>query len=319
MKNPIIFTGLLVFSFAGIKAQQLPVFSVYRDQWSIFNPAVLSNNYIINDKTSTIGLTSHIQWWNLPSSPRTQLLNWEQISESNNIIYGAQLINDQAGKLGQTGLYGRFAYRIDLGRRTEQAVVVGLHAGAVQYRARFSDIEFPDPSTAPGADDRLIYPDFGFGVFYYYSDRYYAGLSVPQLFGLSTQFDSEGAAVSVKRVQHINMVLGGYWDINWLGNETSFVEPSLWIKYVPGGIINADANFRMQISELVWAGTGVNIGFGKPVSTALHFETGLFFGDQVNMINSHFKIGFGFDLPIAQDFRSYFGSSAEVNLIYSFN
>lgn len=241
MKNLIPYFGLLMLPFAGIKAQQLPIFSVYRDQWSVLNPAVLSNNYIINDKTSTIGITSHVQWWNLPSSPRTQLIHWEQVSEPKNIIYGAQLVNDQAGKLGQTGLYGRFAYRIDLGRRVEEAVTIGIHAGAVQYRAKLSEIEFPDPSTAPGTDEQLIYPDFGFGIFYYYSDRYYAGFSVPQLFGLTTNFDASGAPVSVKRVQHFNLVLGGYWDTPWLGNETSFAEPSLWIKYAPGGFINADA------------------------------------------------------------------------------
>lgn len=319
MKTLFIPLLVMVITLTEIKAQQLPIFSVYRDQWSIFNPAVLSNNYIINDRTTTLGTTYHIQWWNLSSSPRTQLINWEQIKEDYNIIYGGQLVNDQAGKLGQTGVYGRFAYHIDLGRRVEQAFVIGLHAGLVQYRAKLSEINFPDPTTAPGLDDKLLYPDFGFGIFYYYTDRYYAGLSVPQLFALSTVFDKAGAPVSVQRVQHYNLVLGAYWDISWLGNETSFAEPSLWVKYAPGGAINADINLRAQVSELIWAGTGLNLGFGRQTSAALHFEAGLFFGDQVNMLNSHFKMGFGFDLPISQDIRTYFGNSVELNLIYSWN
>lgn len=312
-----ILFALCFFTTSWLQAQQTPLFSVYRDQWSILNPAAISNNFILNNRSMTLSGTWHTQWWGLPESPRTQLLNWEFVADEKNSVFGAHLLNDQTGKIGQTGVYGRYAYRIKSGKRVVQSLTIGLTAGAVQYRARLSDIRFPDPSTQPVDDDRQIRPDFGLGLYYQYSNRYYAGLSVPQTFGLSTTFESGKETFTIRRIPHVFAVLGGYWSAPWLGNETSYIEPSVWVKYAPNGPLNIDANVRCQINELIWAGTGLNAGFGRQFSAALHVEAGLFFGEQVQLLNSQFKVGFGFDLPVTQSLTSIFGAGGEVNLVYS--
>lgn len=316
MKN-VLFLLLFLECASRLQAQQTPLFSVYRDQWSILNPAAISNNFLLNNRTMTLSGTWRTQWWGIPESPRTQLLNWEMVADEKNSVFGAHVLNDQTGKIGQTGVYGRFAYRIKAGKRVVQSLTIGLNVGAVQYRARLSDIRFPDPSTQPLSDDKTLRPDIGVGLFYQYADRYYAGLSVPQTFGLNTEFESEGDLFNLRRVPHVFLVAGGYWSAPWLGNETSFVEPSVWVKYAPNSPLNVDANLRCQINELLWAGTGLNAGFGDAFSAALHLEAGLFFGDQVQMLNSQFKVGFGFDLPVTQSLSSLFGVGGEVNLVYS--
>lgn len=298
-------------------AQQTPIFSVYRDQWSLLNPAAISNNYLLNKRTMTLSATWREQWWNMPESPSTQLLNWEWVQEDFNSTWGLQIMNDRTGQIGQTGLYGRYAYRIELGGRTPHALTFGLQAGMVQYRARLDQIEFPNPADLLLANQTTFRPDIGMGAFYHYSDRYYAGISVPQTFGFFTPFRNEDFELGLRRIPHIYMVLGGYWDATWLGNSTSFIEPSLWVKYVPGGTVNVDVNVRVQMSEIVWAGAGINSGLGVQPGLALHLETGLFLGEQIRIEDRHFKIGFGFDLPLTHSISSVFGSSAEVNLIYS--
>ncbi|HOY05388.1 MAG TPA: PorP/SprF family type IX secretion system membrane protein [Saprospiraceae bacterium] len=312
---------IFLFCFCAVQllqAQQTPLFSVYRDQWSILNPAAISNNFLLNNRSMTLSGTWHTQWWGLPESPRTQLLNWEYVADEKNSVFGAHVLNDQTGKIGQTGVYGRFAYRIKSGKRVVQSFTIGLSAGAVQYRARLSEIRFPDPSTQPLGDDRAIRPDIGVGIFYQYSNRYYAGLSVPQTFGLNTDFDAGKEDFTIRRIPHVYAVAGGYWSAPWLGNETSFIEPSVWIKYAPNSPLNVDANLRCQINELLWAGTGLNAGLGDQFSAALHFEAGLFFGEQVQMLNSQLKVGFGFDLPVTQSLATTFGAGGEVNLVYAF-
>lgn len=300
-----------------LMAQQTPLFSVYRDQWSILNPAAMSNNFLLNNRSMTLSGTWHTQWWGLPESPRTQLLNWEYVADEKNSVFGAHVLNDQTGKIGQSGVYGRFAYRIKSGRRVVQSLTIGLNAGAVQYRARWSDIQFPDPTTQPLTDDRVIRPDLGIGIFYQYADRYYAGLSVPQTLGLRATFDAGKEEFDIRHIPHVYAVAGGYWSAPWLGNETSFIEPSLWLKYAPNSPMNLDLNVRCQINELLWAGMGLNTGLGEQFSAALHVEAGLFFGDQVQMLNSQFKVGFGFDLPVTQSLSTIFGASGELNLVYS--
>lgn len=313
--SSLVFCSLwLLFS---LQAQQTPLFSAYRDQWAILNPAALSNNYLLNDRSMSLSGAWHVQWWNLAESPRTQAMQWEWVNEDKNSVFGAQVLNDQTGKIGQTGLYGRYAYRINMGRRTEQSILIGLNAGLVQYRARLSDIDFPDPGSVALQNTQSYRPDLGVGVFYHYADRFYAGISAPQCFGVRTVFQQEPQALSIRRVPHLYAVVGGYWSAPWLGNETSFLEPSLWVKYVANAPLNLDFNLRAQVSELVWVGAGMNTGFGAQWSAALHVETGLFFGDQVQLFDGQVKAGFAFDLPVTQGLSRQFGSSAEVNVVYA--
>lgn len=313
----IAFAFLATMLALPLFAQQMPLFSVYRDQWGVLNPAAVSNNYLLNKRTMSLSGAWHAQWWNMPVSPRTQALSWEMVAEEQNSVFGAHIVNDQTGAFSQTGAYARFAYRINMGNRTEQSLSIGLSAGAVQYRADLTEIEFPDPGSIPAGNLNSIRPDFGVGLFYQYADKYYAGLSVPQTLGFLARFEQDEQAVSVRRVPHIFGLIGGYFSTPWLGNSTSFVEPSLWVKYAPAGPINLDLNLRAQISELVWAGTGANVGLGVQPGVALHFEAGLFFGEQVQMMDGQLKTGFAFDLPVTQGLGRVFGGSAEIVVVYA--
>lgn len=302
------------------KAQQLPAFSIYRDHWNVLNPASISNNYLVNEWYHSVGASYRQHWWKAEGSPNTQVINAEFIlPDYDQIITGGHIIRHQTGLIDQTGLYGQFAYRIEMGRRIEQALVFGLHAGIVQYRAQLNEIEFAETEIAALENDQLYHPDFSLGAFYYYSDLFYAGISVPQVFGLNTTFrDTLDNTFNIERIQHFYGVAGGYIPVSWFGTEASFLEPSVWIRYAPGSPISADANLRYQISDFYWLGVGVGSGTGAAFSARLHFETGMILGESVNLYNGQFKIGLSFDLPLGV-YRSVFGNSAEINLIYSWD
>ncbi|MFM9948319.1 MAG: hypothetical protein ACKV1O_10310, partial [Saprospiraceae bacterium] len=88
--NPQIFKSsnlqilLLLLLPLTIQAQQTPLTTLYRDQWSILNPAAISNNYLLNDRTMTLSASWREQWWNVPESPRTQSINWEWVQDDYN-------------------------------------------------------------------------------------------------------------------------------------------------------------------------------------------------------------------------------------------
>jgi type IX secretion system PorP/SprF family membrane protein len=312
----LVFSLLVAFPLA---AQQLPLFSVYRDQRQVLNPADLSNNYLLNEMNISLGASYRRQWLGLDESPTTQVLSFEYISPNNNhIVTGGHIINDQTGKLGQLGVYGRCAYRLELSRRIDQVLVFGLGAGLVQYRARLNDISFAEPEDAALVNSNTIFPDFSLGAFYHYKDQYYAGISVPQVFGLRTVFrDSSGQrAFAIKRTPHLYGVVGGFIDVAWFNSSTSFIEPTLWLRYVPNSPISADVNLRYQISDFYWLGLGGGVGLGSRLSTTLHFETGFKLGEAVNIYNGQWTIGFAFDVPLSQ-YRSLFGNTFEVTLGYA--
>jgi type IX secretion system PorP/SprF family membrane protein len=316
-KNLFLFTMVFVLSLP-LAAQQLPLFSIYRDQRQILNPADMSNNYLLNEMNISLGASYRNQWLGIEDSPQTQALSFEYINDDNHIILGGHILNDQAGKLGQTGIYGRFAYRLELSRRIDQALVFGIGAGMVQYRARLSEITFAETEDFALVDDNLIYPDFSLGAFYHYKDQLYAGLSAPQIFGLSTVFrdSSDQRSIDIRRSPHLYGVVGGFIDVAWFGSSTSFIEPSLWLRYVPHSPISADLNVRYQISDFYWLGVGGGIGWGAQFSSSLHFETGFQLGEAVNIYNGQWKIGFAYDVALSR-YRSLFGSSFEVLLSYA--
>lgn len=316
MKRMAICIALLTAATAA-SAQQTPLFGMYRDAWSLLNPSAISNNYTLNKRSMTLNGAARVQWWGLPESPRTQFLNWEYADDERNSLWGAHLINDRAGKIGQTGAYARYAYRIEMGRRVTHTLNIGLSAGVVQYRARWSEIEFPDPTAVTLLNDRAISPDFSFGAFYQYNRDWYIGLSAPQGFGLRSDFGQGDPAPDWRRKPHLYGVAGVYISTPWLGNTTSFAEPSVWIKYLPNGPLNTDLNLRPQVSELIWAGAGVNMSWGARPGSTLHFETGLILGEQAQFTDGQLKIGFMFDLALSHGIRGTLGNSAEIGVGYS--
>lgn len=316
MKIKHLFIGILLLSAVRLSAQQLPNFTIYRDQWNVINPAALSNNYIINELNFTVGGAYRRNWLNVNDAPETQILNFEMVLDDRNAVFGAHVINDRTGKLGQTGFYGNYAYILDMGGRSDRALVIGLGAGLVQYGAKLSEIDFPDLANRPGIDDNLMYPDFSLGAFFYEEDQYYLGVSIPQVFGLDTRFVAENGRYDVKRLPHVYAVAGKYFD-TFLGNSTSFLETSGWLRYVPNAPISLDLNARLQISELYWAGIGVGGAFGQKLSGSVRLETGFVLGEQVRIENGQFKIGLAYDQPLVAPLTRYFGGAFEVHLLYS--
>jgi len=319
LKFTLLTTIVLTSLLSSMTAQQLPLFSIYREQRQVLNPAAISNDYLLNEMNLSVGVSHKSQWLGLDDSPKTQTLHFEYILPNNdNIITGGHIINDQAGKLGQTGVYGRFAYRLELGRRVDQALLIGLGAGLVQYRAKLNEIAFAQLEEIDLVNSNTFFPDFSLGAFYYYKDELYAGVSVPQLFGLKTVFrdTSNMRAFDIQRNQHYYGVVGGFIDVAWFGSSTSFLEPSVWLRYVPNSPVSADVNIRYQISDFYWLGLGGGIGLGTQLSSALHFETGFKLGESVNIYNGQWKIGFAYDIPLSE-YRSVFGNSFEVRLSYA--
>jgi len=117
------------------------------------------------------------------------------------LMVGGYLVNDQTGPTGFTGAYGRFAGIIsdDI---EYSGLSIGLAVGAVQYRVNASDLFVRDPGDIVSMEDQSkIFPDVGVGVYFYRTieggaladDLFYAGLSVPQVFGLNLDFrDANG-------------------------------------------------------------------------------------------------------------------------------
>ncbi len=303
---------LILASFF-VEAQQLTLFTQYRENIGIINPAAVESDWMAFGQNITIGANYRAQWAGLQNAPRTQTLRGSYLYADGagvSFMGGGFLMNDQTGPTGFTGVYGRVA-----GIITSDPAVgglsVGLSAGAVNFRVRSSEIRLRDQGDVIGSTDQSqFFPDVGVGLFFYHllgrDDSYiYAGLSVPQVIGLDLTFQNDAGEYVTQRVQHFYGMLGFY---KFFDND-SFLEPSVWVKYAQGAPVNVDFNLRYYLPANFW------VGAGAATSGTVHLETGVLLGDTVGFEES-FKIGYGFGYSFSS-FGPTAGTTHEINLAYS--
>ena len=311
----IFFFLLLFSSFDALFAQQLPLFTQYRDYQSLLNPASISSDFMLNTYKISAGTSMRLQWVGAANNPKTQVLHAEWVTRPENtfsFITGGYLMNDQTGRTGATSAYGRIAGYFS-GNPKNEGFAAGLNIGAVQYRLDASQSRLWD------ADDRLfgtsqqqILPDVSVGIFGYRSltndedNILYGGLSVPQVLGLNFQLKTElGKGYAIKRIPHYYGQIGFY---HFLTAE-SFIEVSSWLRYVKNVPLDADFNIRYQLQEYIWLGVGFS------TSKILHAEFGCLLGQLFELDNRDVKIGYGYDYSFSS-IAPFFGASHEINLTF---
>jgi len=304
---------LLLFSFA-LQAQQLSLFTQYRENATVINPAAMEADFLAYGHNLTFGASYRSQWVGIPNGPKTQTVRVNYINTDwtgVTLTAGAHLINDQTGPTGFTGFSGKLGGVI--GSDPEfSGLSFALTAGIAQYRIDADKIKLRDPNDVIGSQDQnQIYPDVGLGIYFYSStadgDYFYAGASVPQVFGLNLMFQDEEGNFDIQRIQHFYGQLGFYKFLN----DESFLEPSMWLKYVPGAPINADFNLRYQLPSALW------IGAGGSTAKTIHLETGVTLGENAGFDNT-IRFGYGFDYSFTTG-GPYLGSTHEINLTFAFD
>lgn len=308
----------LLFLTGFLHGQQLSLFTQYRENATLINPAAMESDFLATGRNLTFGANYRVQWAGLSGAPRTQTVRLSYLNKEwsgATLMAGGHLINDQTGPTGFTGVYGRLGAVIS-GDPEYSGLAVALTGGLVQYRIDASKITLHDPNDVIGSQDQSqLFPDVGLGLYYYQTinggaldgDMFYIGGSVPQILGLDLTFTDENGDFLVERVQHFYGMLGFY---KFLRND-GFLEPSVWVKYVNGAPVNLDFNLRYQLPASIWIGAGV------ATSGNFHVETGFNLGENLGLDNN-IKVGYGFDAAFTT-FGPSAGNTHEIQVSFSFD
>lgn len=301
-----------------LSAQQLSLFTQYRENATLINPAAMESDFLAYGYNMTLGANYRVQWAGLSGAPTTQTVRLSYINKEwsgATLSTGGYLFNDRTGPTGFTGLYGRIGGVISPDPEFA-GLSLALSGGFVQYRVDSDKVQLRQTGDVIGEQDQMqFYPDLGVGVYYYQmidggaldGDFLYMGVSAPQLLGLDLTFTDDNGEFFVQRVRHYYGMFGLY---KFFRND-SYLEPSLWVKYVNGAPLNADINLRYQMPTSFWIGTGV--------STAgnFHLEAGINLGDNVGFDNN-IKIGYAYDYSFST-FGPAAGNTHELQLSFSFD
>ncbi|RTL12987.1 MAG: type IX secretion system membrane protein PorP/SprF [Flavobacteriaceae bacterium] len=285
--------GLLSFS-SDLQAQQDPHYTQYMYNMSVMNPA-----YAGSKENLSMGLLYRKQWVDIEDAPTTGTF-FGHTPVGKNLGLGLSFIKDKIGPVEENNVYADISYTLNLGG--EHKLAFGIKTGLTFHKVGLFDDVYP---TLPDANDPAFsentsnsYFNIGSG-FFYYTNKYYLGLSVPNLMK-SKHLDFNGREYG-SEVSHYFLTGGYVFDIN----ENLKFKPFFMMKSAFGAPTSLDlsSNFLFNQKFEVGATYRLDDSFGAMVNYAL---------------TPNLKLGYAYD-HIISDLNVTTPSSHEIILLFDLN
>ena len=186
MKKAILGILLGVTLVPAVWSQQDAQYTQYMFNTLSVNPAYAGSR----GQLSFAGLYRS-QWAGLEGAPETLTFNIHSPIRNSRLGYGISLVNDNIGSgvVQETYLDLALSYTIDVSETAKMSF--GVKLGGNLLNLDFTKLRnFDNEVVVQDNIDNSFSPNFGVG-FYYHTDRFYAGVSAPNL--LETEyFDNNG-------------------------------------------------------------------------------------------------------------------------------
>lgn len=289
-KLSIIAVLLLAFQMHG---QQDPQYTQYMYNMNIINPA-----YAGSRENLSFGLLYRKQWTGIEGAPETATF-FGHSPIGNNLGLGISAISDQIGPVKETNVYADISYTLELGG--EHRLAFGLKAGATFHdinltSANIDVIDQNDPFFGMGITKTT--PNIGAG-FFYYTEKYYVSLSVPNLLA-SVHLDDNGNNIG-SETQHYFLTGGYVFDLS----ENTELKPSFLLKSAFDAPTSFDVNLNARFYKKFEIGASYRLD--DSISGLINFA-----------VTPSFRIGYAYD-SVSSDIRAYAPASHEIMFLVDLN
>jgi type IX secretion system PorP/SprF family membrane protein len=289
----LIFASILfIMGTNPITAQQDPHFTQYFDNMLFVNPAYAGSNGMLN-----MTALHREQWVGFDGAPRSTTFSINSPISYESVGLGLTAVNDMAGPLRQSMVYGDFSYTLRF-KNSKSKLAFGAKAGFNVINVDRADLVTTvdnDPKLSQNIRNN-INPNFGFGV-YYHNPKFFFGLSVPKL--VERSYDNLNSTNLERR--HLFGVIGGIIDLNteWK------LRPTAQVKMTSGAPVSIDLSAAGIYQDKIWIGAMYRWGSAA----------GAFFQFQ---LNTQFRVGLASDFGITR-INKYNTGTFEVMLSYDFS
>ena len=274
-----------------------PVYSQYLQNGLVINPAYSGTRGALSSFISY-----RKQWFGITESPNLQTISLHTPFKNERDAVGFLAKFMQYGISKTTSMYGNYAHHINFERGK---LSMGMRAGLDISNNNFSNIRTVQPGDIvfTSNEDPYILPNVGAG-FYYYSNRIFAGFSVPHF--LSYRKSSGNSMQAYHSFDEYDFIVTGGGLINF--GEFFKFKPSFLLHY---SLDESKKTKQFDISgnfifgEIFWIG-----GSWRTNEKAF---TGII---QMN-VSQQFMIGLSYDYPLGF-MNTYKNGSAEFCLRYEF-
>ena len=277
MKKIILFISFLFYSTTA-SAQQDPEYTHYMYNMSAVNPAYATSTAAMLN----LGGLYRTQWAGAVGAPKTFTF-FGHTALNEKIEVGASLISDDIGDGAkkENNFYADFAYILQLGGKNKLSL--GVKAGFTSLQTNFNGFRFTDPTTdlAFAENINVTKPNIGAGA-YYFTDKYYVGLSVPNL--LSSKHIEERSGINAYGSEEIHAFLtAGYvFQIN----NAFKIKPAFMSKFVPGAPVSVDITANVLYNDKFELGAAYRIN--DAVSALMNIN-----------VTPTLRIGYAYDYTIS--------------------
>jgi len=240
-RSKIVFSCLLVFAAITAKAQQSASYTQFMDNLTPLNSA-----YSLIDPVASVSTLVREQYVGIQGAPNTFIFNGNLPIESINSTAGLVINNDNFAVEHQllANLYFSKAVQVS----TNAYLGVSLDAGIRNYVADYAGLAPGDPVFTD--DIRETKANVGFGVLLF-SDKYYFGVSVPQL---TFRDLGDGSLLSNDYFRNHYYISGGFYaDLD----DGISVKPAVLVSYVRGVPTIADISATFYAKRILGLGFDV--------------------------------------------------------------
>jgi type IX secretion system PorP/SprF family membrane protein len=284
---------LLLFSMNLAFGQQDALFSQY-----MFNPFSINPAYAGSRSSISLVALHRSQWLGLNGAPHTQTFSIHSKIRETGLAIGGNLAHDVIGP--SRNLYGAITGAYHLKMKVGY-LSFALRAGVFNAILNQDLVTFHnqiDQFNTGGKQSAMV-PSFDFGA-YYYSNRFFAGLSVNHLTKHEFNFSSFPTDATIFLKRHYMLNTGAVFT----AGKNILLKPSILLRYSEGSPMSADLNISMLYKSFWWIGASLrNIN-----SIVLLTEFN---------ITDYLRAGYAFDLSLNK-LRSFNNGSHEIFIGFDF-
>lgn len=290
MKSNYFFIFVLLFTGAFSYSQQDAQYTQYMYNTINVNPAYAGSR----DVLSIFGMY-RTQWVGLEGAPDTGVFS-VHTPVGEKIGIGLTFVNDRIGIADENTISADFAYRVPVSENYKLAF--GLKATAHLLNVDYSKLSIdPNDPEFQNNVDNMFSPNVGAGI-YLYSNKFYAGVSVPNILETKHFENNETGGSTVKERLHGYLITGYVFDLT----ENIKFKPAVMAKAVEGSPLQVDLTGNFLFNEKFTL--GVAWRWDAAVSALAGFQ-----------INESWFIGYAYDAETTK-LANYNSGSHEIFLRY---
>jgi len=277
MKNKILILIAVISSFyvTELSAQQDAQYTQYMYNTLSINPAYAGSR----DGLSAL-LLYRTQWVGLDGAPDTGAFNIHSpFGDEQNVGLGLSVVNDRIGPTQETYFDVSFSYSINTS--DDGRLSFGLNGGGSLLDIKYSELSaYNNGDVLLQSDiDNKFSPQIGAGVYYRNADKWYLGLSVPNI--LETKYFDDASLSQASERMHFYLMGGYVFDIN----QDLKLKPAFLVKQVSGSPLQADVTANALYKDKFTFGLAYR--WDAAVSGLLGYQ-----------VSESLMLGFGYDREV---------------------